>query len=212
MYTKIFGSKLNTVLLFILIILIIVPLRWTYENTQTKTPSVVKEVPVEKSFIESELKEYKNIKLGLTFLYPSIWGTVSENIYPNDFSNNDSSSFEYYVSFSDMKTITMIGKSNPYTVVGRDMWNVDLTEKDMQKSLFVCDHSIEKIKTKNNIEGIYNFTNTLSGDMQEECKDYIIKNHYAVFDLNTKIQNLVIVAEDMKKEDFINFVGSIMIY
>ena len=74
-----FGSKLNTALLLILIILMVIALRFMYQNKETYLPIIdQKNTPKEIQQVSENqtTKEYKNDQLGFSFEYPSICGDI----------------------------------------------------------------------------------------------------------------------------------------
>lgn len=192
MNQKFFGSKLNSVLLLILIVLMIFALRIMLKDKETYLPGITS---------TADLKEYKNEKLGLSFSYPESFGEVKEKI------DELNGSFEYKLSF-DGSSVQFTGKSNPYTSEGRGGGDIDLTEDSMKSVCNPIDN--QKINSKNKIEGIYAFTQIAFYDSCEDVKS-LSKNYYAVFDTNTKIQNVVIVGYSSKinKETFLDIVNSL---
>jgi hypothetical protein len=194
MNPKFFGSKLNTVLLLVLIVLMVFALRIMLKDKETYLPGIT---------LIADLKEYKNEKLGLAFSYPESFGEIKEKI------NEQNGSFEYELSF-DGSPVQLIGKSNPYISEGRGGADIDLTEDSMKSVCNPADN--QKISSKNKIEGIYAFTQIAFYDSCEDVKS-LNKNYYAVFDTNTKIQNVVIVGYSSKieKETFLDIVNSLEI-
>lgn len=186
------GSGLNTILLILLIALVGFGI-WFLSD---------KKEDVVVGSNNTEFLNYQNEKLGVSFSYPKNYGDVTEK---NEEWNG---SFEYQLSLAN--GIRIIGKSNPYTPEGRGAWEIDLTESEMSS---VCDtEENQLIKTKNGIDGVFSFSRIA---MYDSCEDIagFGKGYYAVFDLKTKIQNMVISASPDKitKEEFIKFVNAVEI-
>ncbi len=82
MQNKFFGSKLNTVLLLFFIILLGFTIYFLRINiavapevTENNQESNIKN-EIKKDFVDSNLKEYKNDKLGISFQYPAKYGEI----------------------------------------------------------------------------------------------------------------------------------------
>jgi len=75
---KFFGSKLNTVLLLVLIALLGVTI---YLIKQNKIETIFDKQILNKSIDSTGLKEYKNEVLGISFMYPTSCGSPEINKY-----------------------------------------------------------------------------------------------------------------------------------
>lgn len=212
MENKFFGSKLNTVLLFVLIILlgvviwmikenkILAPLgisKKEVQNTQTETKGDIKN--------ENTLTEYKNDKLGFSFSYPSSWGLPKENIRTTEVGVIVPS-FEYNINF-ESSGVDISGLSYPYDSPGRGAWTVDLSEASISRE--ACKpHTNEVIESKDGILGMYTLALFVLG--LGNCEDYETQ-HYAVFDVNKKVTNVVFVGDptEISKDEFLKIVQSV---
>jgi hypothetical protein len=212
MQNKFFGSKLNTVLLFVLIIILGVVIwlikenkilsqlgisKQEVQNTQTEMKGDIKN--------ENTLTEYKNDKLGFSFSYPSSWGLPKENIRTIK-EGVIVPSFEYDINF-ESSGVDISGLSYPYDSPGRGGWYVDFTEASISGE--ACDpHTNEVVKNKDGISGVYTLALFVPG--LGDCEDYETQ-HYAVFDVNKKVTNIVFVGDSNKitKDDFLKIVQSV---
>lgn len=192
------NSKLNTVLLVILIILLGVTI-WMINDKKVTMPVVNEVVKNENTgnVVSGDLKEYKNDTLGLAFTYPTSLGELKIDI------SNDHKGFSFETNASS--DLWIGGTSTGYESGGREFYDVDLTEASMKD---LCDvSSNQKIVTKDNIEGVFAFSR--SSTFEESCTSST-KSYYAVFDINKKVANIVFIGDPSKisKADFLNLVQS----
>ena len=206
------GIASIAIILIIIAILAVGSIWYLYSTGQIRVNSAFEnhigenvptpEIPQNKN---SGLKEYKNDTLGISFNYPESLGELKTDI------KNDRKGFRFYINSSPMLYIT--GKSIDDQDDGRDIGPEDFTKKYILESS--CDKADNtQIVTKNNVQGVFSYTRIASYD---PCDDYSMKNqpkyYYAVFDTNTKIQNVLIQgdASRMSKEEFMNIVASLEI-
>lgn len=234
MQNKFFGSKLNTLLLAILIIILGITISFLnsnkkIENQDQSSINNTKE-EVEKSdndnksedknigYISKEqslMATYKNDTLGISLFYdPQLLHTsgfyVGEIIETMAFSYQ-TKGFDYRGSILD-GAIEFGGKSTNYKNDGRGSGIHDGTENNFKE--YCSPNNFEKIITKDGMEGVYVYTDyIIYGDdvcvIQQENKE-----HIAAFDIsNGKIQNIVFTADPNKisKENFISIIKTLEI-
>ncbi len=147
------------------------------------------------------LSTYSSTKLGISFQYPKIWGTVVENFYPTSLQG-----FDYKLSFTDNNMVGMVGLSHPYEHEGRDGYTADLTKSDLMLS--TCENTTsESVISSDGHEGLYVYGTVIAG--MGDCFDYFPK-HYGIFDVNNKIKNFVITANPntIQKSDILTIMKS----
>lgn len=192
--------KINTILLIALIGLVIVGIviLSKKDNSANNITEVqdIKPTPITTDTTE----EYASQKLGFSFEYPKEWGTVKEDM------GQDKNGFIYIVSFTNAK-VAMQGLSYPYPSEGRETFEADLKESDLNDT---CEKNInEPVFTKDGTEGVYTYALITTG--MGDCSDYDTR-HFAVFDVNKKVTNIVITAnKEMDIKLFKDFVSSITI-
>ena len=192
--------KINTILLIALIGLVIVGIviLSKKDNSANNITEVqdIKPAPVTTDTTE----EYTSQKLGFSFEHPKEWGTVKEDM------GQDKNGFIYIVSFTNAK-VAIQGLSYPYTSEGRETFEADLKESDLNDT---CEKNInEPIFTKDGTEGVYTYALITTG--MGDCSDYDTR-HFAIFDVNKKVTNIVITGKkDMDTKLFKDFVSSITI-
>lgn len=192
--------KINTILLVALIGLVIVGIiiLSKKDNSANNITEVqdIKPTPITTDTTE----EYASQKLGFSFEYPKEWGTVKEDM------GQDKNGFIYIVSFTNAK-VAMQGLSYPYSSEGRETFEADLKESDLNDT---CEKNInEPVFTKDGTEGVYTYALITTG--MGDCSDYDTR-HFAVFDVNKKVTNIVITAnKEMDIKLFKDFVSSITI-
>lgn len=192
--------KINTILLTALIGLVIVGIiiLSKKDNSANNITEVqdIKPTPITTDTTE----EYTSQKLGFSFEYPKEWGTVKEDM------GQDKNGFIYIVSFTNAK-VAMQGLSYPYSSEGRETFEADLKESDLNDT---CEKNInEPVFTKDGTEGVYTYALITTG--MGDCSDYDTR-HFAVFDVNKKVTNIVITAnKEMDIKLFKDFVSSITI-
>lgn len=192
--------KINTILLIALIGLVIVGIviLSKKDNSANNITEVqdIKATPITTDTTE----EYTSQKLGFSFEYPKEWGTVKEDM------GQDKNGFIYIVSFTNAK-VAMQGLSYPYSSEGRETFEADLKESDLNDT---CEKNInEPVFTKDGTEGVYTYALITTG--MGDCSDYDTR-HFAVFDVNKKVTNIVITAnKEMDIKLFKDFVSSITI-
>lgn len=192
--------KINTILLIALIGLVIVGIviLSKKDNSANNITEVqdIKPTPITTDTTE----EYASQKLGFSFEYPKEWGTVKEDM------GQDKNGFIYIVSFTNAK-VAMQGLSYPYSSEGRETFEADLKESDLNDT---CEKNInEPVFTKDGAEGVYTYALITTG--MGDCSDYDTR-HFAVFDVNKKVTNIVITAnKEMDIKLFKDFVSSITI-
>lgn len=192
--------KINTILLIALIGLVIVGIviLSKKDNSANNITEVqdIKPTPITTDTTE----EYASQKLGFSFEYPKEWGTVKEDM------GQDKNGFIYIVSFTNAK-VAMQGLSYPYSSEGRETFEADLKESDLNDT---CEKNInEPVFTKDGTEGVYTYALITTG--MGDCSDYDTR-HFAVFDVNKKVTNIVITAnKEMDIKLFKDFVSSITI-
>lgn len=200
--------KNNKIIIVFLVILIILIGYFIFFNNKTKYINSPKNYSG-----DIILKEYKNDQLGISFSYPEEWGNFQDKI------ELDEVGFQYNITIPPLKSglrkLEITGLSNPYSSAGRGTGEIDLKEIDMV-GFEVCDTSNnQKIMTKNNIEGIFAYTVIA---MYDSCSEHYSrgspKEYYAVFDTETKLQNVVITGNPLEitKEEFIKIINSMTIY
>ncbi len=193
------NSKLNTVLLIILILLLGVTI-WMMNDKKATMPVVNEVVKNDNTanVVNGDLKEYKNDTLGLVFTYPASLGDLKIDI------SNDYKGFRFETDASS--NLWIGGTSTGYEPEGREFYDIDLTEASMKD---LCDvSSNQKIVTKDNTEGIFAFSR--SSTFEESCTSST-KSYYAVFDVNKKVANIVFIGDPSKisETDFLNLVQSV---
>lgn len=210
------SSKITQILLVIIAIaLIVIIILFVRRNTRPTTltdsydsgsgDAVSNQVSItsqEKtsSVTTSATEKYTSAKLGFSFEYPKEWGTVKEDM------GQDKNGFIYIVSFTNAK-VAIQGLSYPYTSEGRETFEADLKESDLNDT---CEKNInEPVFTKDGTEGVYTYALITTG--MGDCSDYDTR-HFAIFDVNKKVTNIVITGKkDMDTKLFKDFVSSITI-
>ena len=223
MHNRFFGSKLNTVLLVVLIILLGVTIWMIKENKildpitdetsqyQTLQVETKKEKAVDNISYQtiispntsSKAGEYKNEQLGISFSYQPSLGEPITKI------TNDQVGFYFIISFGE--NIKIGGTSSGYVSRGRDGFFVDWTQKIIE-SMCPKANSTEVVYNKDGQKGSYSL-NSDDFDTYSTCKDIpdSARNHFIVFDgLKGKVQNVVLVAgpDKVSKNDLLKIFQS----
>lgn len=148
-----------------------------------------------------EMEKYTNSDLGFAFSYPKSWGAVS-------FNQSNQENFTYSLLFAD-SDVEIVGTSNPYKNAGRDGYLADFEERSLFDN--TCgQHTVSTIRTKDGRIGNYTYAKLILS--MGDCFDYKF-SHYAVFDVNKKVRNIVIRASDqIDTPTFKALVASLQIY
>lgn len=192
--------KINTILLVVFIGLIVIGIIvLSKKNNSTNNITEIQDTKTVSTTI-TQTEKYTSQKLGFSFEYPKEWGTVKEDM------GQDKNGFIYIVSFTNAE-VAMQGLSYPYTSEGRETFEADLKESDLNDT---CEKNInEPIFTKDGTEGVYTYALLTTG--MGDCSDYDTR-HFAIFDVNKKVTNIVITGnKEMDTKLFKDFVSSITI-